>query len=102
MIDNIVDMPEFILVEGVLYCQDRLCVLYVQHLRNEIMIEAHHSHYAIHPRSMMMYQNLKSYYWWNNMKKEIAGFVSRCLVGQQVQVDHQKPPGLLQPLKTPE
>ena len=36
------------------------------------------------------------------MKKDIAGFVARCLVCQQVKVEHQKPPGLLQPLKIPE
>ena len=38
-----------------------------------------------------MYQNLRGEYWWNNMKREIAQFVSRCLVCQQVKVEHQNP-----------
>ena len=36
------------------------------------------------------------------MKKEIAQFVQKCLVCQQVKVEHQKPSGLLQPLEIPE
>ena len=90
LINNIADRPEFRLMDGVLYCQDRLCVPDIHDLRNEIMVEAHNSRYAIHPRSTKMYQNLRSFYWWNNMKKDIAGFVSRCLVCQQVKVEHQK------------
>ena len=35
------------------------------------------------------------------MKKDIAEFISRCLACQQVKVEHQKTPGLLQPLETP-
>ena len=36
------------------------------------------------------------------MKREIADFVSRCLICQQVKVEHQRPAGLLQPLSIPE
>ena len=32
------------------------------------------------------------------MKREIADFVSRCLICQQVKVEHQRHAGLLQPL----
>ncbi|XP_024164118.1 uncharacterized protein LOC112171118 [Rosa chinensis] len=49
-----------------------------------------------------MYRTLKEYYWWPNMKREIAAFVSRCLVCQQVKAERQKPSGLLQPLSIPE
>ena len=45
-----------------------------------------------------MYQNLRGEYWWNNMKRESAQFVSRCLVCQQVKAEHQKPARTLQPL----
>ncbi|KAL4016714.1 hypothetical protein IC575_024371 [Cucumis melo] len=41
-------------------------------------------------------------YWWRNMKREVAEFVSRCLVCQQVKAPRQKPAGLLQPLSIPE
>ncbi|XP_038882194.1 uncharacterized protein LOC120073415 [Benincasa hispida] len=49
-----------------------------------------------------MYQDLKRYYWWNDMKREIVEFVSKCLVWQQVKAPRQKSAGLLQPLSVPE
>ncbi|KAL0551422.1 hypothetical protein IC582_010508 [Cucumis melo] len=49
-----------------------------------------------------MYQDLKRVYWWRNMKREVAEFVSKCLVCQQVEAPRQKPTGLLQPLSVPE
>ncbi|XP_038895969.1 uncharacterized protein LOC120084141 [Benincasa hispida] len=49
-----------------------------------------------------MYQDVKWYYWWPNMKREIAGYVSRCLVYQQVKTPRQKIADLLQPLDAPE
>ncbi|KAL4039222.1 hypothetical protein IC575_002871 [Cucumis melo] len=56
----------------------------------------------MHPGSTKMYQDLKRVYWWRNMKREVAEFVSRCLVCQQVKAPRQKPAGLLQPLSIPE
>jgi len=32
------------------------------------------------------------------MRKEVAGYVAKCSICQQVKVEHQKPAGLLQPL----
>ena len=36
------------------------------------------------------------------MKKDIADFVARCLVCQQVKAEHQRPAGLLQRIPIPE
>ncbi|TYK11616.1 ty3-gypsy retrotransposon protein [Cucumis melo var. makuwa] len=52
--------------------------------------------------STKMYQYLKRVYWWRNMKTEVAKFVSKCLVCQQVKAPRQKTAGLLQPLSMPE
>nr|KYP67727.1 Transposon Ty3-I Gag-Pol polyprotein [Cajanus cajan]KYP67728.1 Transposon Ty3-I Gag-Pol polyprotein [Cajanus cajan]KYP67730.1 Transposon Ty3-I Gag-Pol polyprotein [Cajanus cajan] len=49
-----------------------------------------------------MYQDLKKVFWWPRMKKDIAKFVSVCLVCQKAKIEHQKPSGLLQPLSIPE
>jgi hypothetical protein len=49
-----------------------------------------------------MYQNLKDFYWWPNMKKEVAEYVAKYGICQQVKVEHQKLAGLLQPLLIPE
>jgi len=36
------------------------------------------------------------------MRKEVAGYVAKCSICQQVKVEHRKPAGLLQPLPIPE
>ncbi|KAH0700890.1 hypothetical protein KY284_015105 [Solanum tuberosum] len=77
--------------EGVLRCQNRLCVPNVDELRKKIMMEVHHSRYFVHPRSTKMYHDLKEMYWWGDMKKNIAEFMAQCPNYQQVKVEHQKP-----------
>ncbi|GJX08516.1 putative reverse transcriptase domain-containing protein [Tanacetum coccineum] len=64
-------------------------------LRNLIMHESHKSKYSIHPGSDKMYQDLKQYYWWPNMKADIATYVSKCLTCAKVKAEHQKPSVLL-------
>uniref|UniRef100_A0A2N9G313 RNA-directed DNA polymerase n=1 Tax=Fagus sylvatica TaxID=28930 RepID=A0A2N9G313_FAGSY len=71
-------------------------------LKEEILSEAHNTGYTVHPGGTKMYRDLKGTFWWNNMKREIAGYVARCLVCQQVKIEHQRPGGLLQPLPIPE
>ena len=55
------------------------------------MKETHYSIYAMHPDSTKMYRTIKENYWWSGMKRDIVEFVSKCLVCQQVKVEHQKP-----------
>ena len=71
-------------------------------LKNEILHDAHNSRYSIHPGSTKMYQDLKKNFWWPNIKKKIAEWVSRCDTCQRVKAEHQRPSGLLQPLEIPE
>ena len=66
------------------------------------MREAHCTPYTTHPEATKMYQDLRSNYWWEGMKDDIARFVQKCLICQQVKVEHKKPPGLLMPLQVPE
>ena len=49
-----------------------------------------------------MYQDLKQNYWWSGMKKDIGEYVALCDTCQRVKAEHQRPAGLLQPLKIPE
>ena len=62
------------------------------------MEEAHCSTYAMHPGNTKMYRTIKENYWWSGMKRDVAEFVSRYLVCQQVKVEHHRPSGTLQPL----
>jgi hypothetical protein len=49
-----------------------------------------------------MYMDLKERFWWNNMKRYIAEYIAKCDVCSRVKAEHQKPAGLLQPLKVPD
>ncbi|KAL0541426.1 hypothetical protein IC582_021471 [Cucumis melo] len=88
--------------DGGLLFERRLCVPSDSAVKTELLSEAHSSPFSMHPGSTKMYQDLKRVYWWRNMKREVAEFVSKCLVCQQVKAPRQKPAGLLQPLSIPE
>ncbi|XP_038882317.1 uncharacterized protein LOC120073559 [Benincasa hispida] len=79
----------------------RLCVPADNGLRSELLAEVHSSLFSIHPGSTKIYQDLKQYYWWSNMKRETVDYLSKCLVCQQVKAPRQKPGSLLQPLNVP-
>jgi hypothetical protein len=49
-----------------------------------------------------MYQDLKQRYWWYSMKRNVATHVALCDTCHRVKAEHQRPAGLLQPLKVPE
>nr|GFC40632.1 putative reverse transcriptase domain-containing protein [Tanacetum cinerariifolium] len=36
----------------------------------------------IHPGSTKMYHDLKQYFWWSGMKRDVATLVSKCLICQ--------------------
>ena len=85
--------------DGMLVIDNRVCILNVGELRREIMNEAHTAPYTMHPRSTKMYQDLKPFYWWPTIKKDVAEYMAKCLTCQQVKTEHQAPAGKLQSLK---
>ncbi|TYK19165.1 ty3-gypsy retrotransposon protein [Cucumis melo var. makuwa] len=91
----------FISSDDGLTFEGRLCVSEDSAVKTKLLPEAHSSPFTMHPGSTKMYQDLRSVYWWRNMKREVADFVSRCLVCQQVKAPRQRPAGLLQPLNVP-
>ncbi|KAA3480493.1 Retrotransposable element Tf2 [Gossypium australe] len=52
--------------------------------------------------STKMYNDVRKWYWWLSMKKDISEFMLRCLIYQQMKAEHQVPSGLLQPIMVPE
>jgi hypothetical protein len=95
--------PEFMEDEqGTVWFKDRICVPEIDSLRETILKEAHDSDYSIHPGSTKMYQDLKQKYWWYGLKRHVAAHVAMCDVCQRVKAEHQRPAGLLHPLKIPE
>ncbi|WVZ94919.1 LOW QUALITY PROTEIN: hypothetical protein U9M48_040746 [Paspalum notatum var. saurae] len=88
--------------DGTVWHGDRICVPNIKSIRDLILKEAHETAYSIHPGSEKMYQDLKQKFWWYGMKREVAEYIALCDVCQRVKAEHQKPAGLLQPLKIPE
>ncbi|XP_070007567.1 uncharacterized protein [Nicotiana sylvestris] len=58
--------------DGVLRLQGRLCVHNIDGLRERILEEAHSSRYSIYPYDTKMYHDVRQYYWWQRMKKDIV------------------------------
>nr|GEZ70091.1 retrotransposon protein, putative, Ty3-gypsy subclass [Tanacetum cinerariifolium] len=87
--------------DGVMWFGDRLCVPSDPTLREVVLSEAHSSPFSIHLGSTKMYEDLKQHFWWNGMKQDIAMFMGKCLICQQVKIEHQRASGLLQPLYIP-
>ncbi|KAM2138219.1 hypothetical protein ACFX1Q_010296 [Malus domestica] len=73
-----------------------------EELKKEILDEAHCSAYAMHPGGTKMYHTIRPFYYWSGMKREIAEYVSRCIVCQQVKAERKKPFGRMQPLPVPQ
>jgi len=87
--------------DGSLRYGARLCVPKGD-IRQELLAESLNSPYNIHPGRTKMYRDLKQHFSWYGMKREIARFVSKCLVCQQMKAEHQRTVSLLQPLPIPE
>ena len=88
--------------DGFLYYRDRVCVPNDDELKKSILEEAHSGSFAMHPGSTKMYQDLKTSYWWSRIKRDVSEFVTKCMVCQKVQTEHQVPSGLFQPIRIPE
>jgi hypothetical protein len=85
--------------QGSLWLGKWICVPNLKPIKESILREAHDSAYSIHPGSTKMYNDLKTQYWWNGMKRDVAEYVALCDTCQWVKAEHQRPAGLLQPLK---
>ncbi|GJR36071.1 putative reverse transcriptase domain-containing protein [Tanacetum coccineum] len=87
--------------DGLRYLNGRAWIPKINNLRKVVMDEAHRSRYSIHPGADKMYKDVKEYYWWLGMKKDIALYVGKCLTCAKVKAEHQKPSGLLQQPEIP-
>ncbi|WVZ92845.1 hypothetical protein U9M48_038883 [Paspalum notatum var. saurae] len=83
--------------QGTVWYKNRICVPDVDSIKKLILSEAHDTAYSIHPGSTKMYHDLKERFWWYGMKRAVAEYVA-----SRVKAEHQRPAGLLQPLKIPE
>ena len=70
--------------DGMLMQENRMYVPNNAELKKEILDEAHISAYAMHPGGTKMYHTIRPFYYWPGMNREIAEYVSRCAICQQV------------------
>jgi hypothetical protein len=87
--------------QGSLWLGKRICIPNLKHIKELILREAQDSAYSIHLGSTKMYKDLKTRYWWYGIKRDVAEYVALCYTCQRVKAEHQRPAGLLQPLKIP-
>ncbi|KAI3754605.1 hypothetical protein L1987_54392 [Smallanthus sonchifolius] len=76
---------------GLLYFLNRIWIPDRDNLRTFIMNEAHKTRYSVNPGAEKMYMDLRTQYWWPDMKKDIALYVSKCLTCLKVKAEHQRP-----------
>jgi hypothetical protein len=67
----------------------------------DILREAHHTPYMVHPGVTKMYQYMRQSFWWKCMKVDIAKYVASCVICQKVKAEHKRLAGLLKPLEVP-
>ncbi|GJT41730.1 putative reverse transcriptase domain-containing protein [Tanacetum coccineum] len=67
----------------------------VHNLRKVVKDEAHRLRYSIQLGADKMYMDVKEYYWWPRIKRDIALYVGKCLTCDKVKARHQKSSGLL-------
>jgi hypothetical protein len=68
-------------------------------LKNEVLSEANRSRLTLHPGST---KNLKEFYWWSKMKRQIFQYIAGYTVCQQVEREHRSPRKPLQLLLIPQ
>ena len=75
-----IETPFRVSDDGMVLMGKRMYLPGDQVLKGELLKETHESRLSIHPGSTKMYKDLKEFYWWPNMKKQIADFVASCPV----------------------
>jgi len=88
--------------QGVLRFRGRICILDNDEMKKMTLEESQRSSLSIHPGATKIYHDLKKFFWWSGLKRDVAQFVYSCLICQKSKVEHQKPVGLMTPLDVPE
>ena len=74
--------------DGALLKHGRVYVPKDTEVKQAILDEAHSSTNVMHPGSTKMYRALQDFDWWPGMKREIAEFMTKCLICQRIKPEH--------------
>ena len=74
--------------KGLILYKNRLYVPNVPKIKLLILNEVHKSPYSGHLDYQKMITMLRKYYFWPNMKNEVAGYIARCIECHLVKAKH--------------
>jgi len=77
-----IETPFQVVNNGTLMMGQCLCVPDDEIVKHMVLREAHESKFTMHHGNTKMYQDLKHHYWWPNMKRKVAEYVSKCGICQ--------------------
>lgn len=94
--------PPYTLTDGILRYKNKLYIGSNGDWRRKVMQEMHDSATGGHSGILGTYQRTKHLCYWPGLKKDVHAHVSCCDVCQMHKHENIKPPGLLQPIASPE
>lgn len=63
--------------DGVVLMERWMYLLNDKALKIKLLKEAHKSRFVVHPKSTKINKDLKEFYWWPNIKKEIVKYIAK-------------------------
>ena len=94
-------MDYHLTANGLVRFRDRIFVPDSSELKKVILMAFHAKPYSGHPGYQKTLRTMNKFYYWLNLKRDIAEFVARCLDCQEVKAKCKHPGGLLQPIAIP-
>jgi hypothetical protein len=92
----------YTLVNGVIRHKGRIWLGHHADAHEAVMLALHASGLGGHTGVTATYNKIRALFSWPNMKQDITQFISRCEVCAKAKSEHNRLPGLLQPLPIPE
>ena len=83
--------------DGLVRFREKIYVPDNSELKKVILREFHAKPYSSHPGYQKTLTIVKKFYFWLNLKKDVADFVARCFNCHRVKAECKHPSGLLQP-----
>jgi hypothetical protein len=76
-VKSIIESPFQILKDVMIVFGKQMYLPRDKALKNEVLHEAYESRLVTHLGSTKIYRDLKEFYWWSNMKREVAEYVAK-------------------------
>jgi len=96
------DVDYCLIADGLVIFRNKIYVMDNHELNKVISREFHAKPYSSHPGYQKTLTVVKKFYYWPNMKRDVAEFVARCSDCQRVKAECKHLGGLLQPITIPE